>query len=88
MNAAPEAPFLVTDAAREGDGIGPDLIVVRRAHDNIGIEVRIDWQALEILCEDKHQAYLTIEGLRNLARAVGKRCWGRFGRKWKRSAEQ
>jgi hypothetical protein len=86
MNATPEAPFLVTDAAREGDGIGPELIVVRRAHD--GIEVRIDWEALEILCEDKHQAYLVIEGLRNLARAVGKRCWGRFGRKWKRSADQ
>lgn len=88
MSKAISTTFLHTDAAREGDGIGPDLIIVRRAHDNIGVEIKVDWEALEILCEEKQQAYLAVEGLRNLARAVGKRAWGRFGRKWKRSADQ
>lgn len=79
--------FLPQDAAREGAGIGPELIVVRRAHDNIGVELKVDWEALMIFCEDRQQAFLMMESLRNAARLVGARTWGAFGRKWKKAKE-
>jgi len=77
--------FPAPDTVREGKGIGPALVTIRRADDNVGVEAQVDWEALDVFCEDKHQVFFAVNCLRGLALTIGKRAWGKFGRKWKRS---
>jgi len=78
-----------TAAFREGPGVGPDLIVVRRASDGFGAETFINWDEIKKIKETRSGfGMLLVISLRDMTRVITRKTWKSVGRSWSDKLEE